>query len=151
MFAVIKEVYRGRLEASDIAVALADKAEMDIGLAMTVQTDVFERLLDDIGDLLDEQRQVYVDFHPDEFLPPEPDQEDAEVVLAEEAIGASGELAPTDARLRSRLVELAASHIKDVRDDGETLAILQKSSKADDGLHQRRRQVIEAETGDTGG
>jgi hypothetical protein len=124
----VRAVFTGQLEDSDISVALVDEGGIDFDVAVEIQESLYDGLLVELQDYLDEQRQLYVDLHPEEFVEPEPPPRDIDVELAQEAVIDSG-LAPVNDRLQHRLLDIAVARIKDVRDDAETLHMLTKPTK----------------------
>ena len=128
LFETVKDIFRGKLEDDDIVGTLFDRTEIELERGLAVQSDVYGRLLSDIEDELDDQRQVYIDFNPEEFLPPDPRLKDLDEELAIEAVEKSG-MAPADESSKTRLIKIVTSHFKDIRDDDETKAVLQKPSK----------------------
>ncbi|MBN1585178.1 hypothetical protein JW899_02305 [Candidatus Uhrbacteria bacterium] len=125
---IVRDVFAGRLEDSDIAVELSKRTGLVLEKGFGVQADMYRDLFSEIDEALDDQRETYVDFHPEEFLPPDPGKRDAIRELAAGAVEESG-FVPDSDRIRERLVGIVDSHVRDIRDGEETLASLMKPVK----------------------
>lgn len=128
LFHGVRQVVRGRVSEDDLAQWLADEAGIVFDTALEIQGDFFVELFSDVEGLLGEQVVIYKDFHPEEFLPPQPPEVDLTEDIAKEAIKKSGIL-PPDPVLARRLITIVASCLKDVRDEAETKAVLEKPTK----------------------
>jgi len=125
---IMRDIYIGRLEEDEMAGAMVQRLEMPVEDALELYADVYADLLSDFDDQLEGQRTLYLDAHPEEFLPPKPAERDPYGVLADEVVAQSN-IADDDERMKKRLYDIVLAHVKDVRDDAETRSMLMKPLK----------------------
>jgi len=125
---VLRDLYIGRIDGNETAAALESRLGMSIEDASELDADIYADVLSDYDDKFNDQRTLYMDAHPEEFLPPKPAERDPYGVLADEVV-AQSDVATDDERTQKRLYDIVSARIKDVRDDAETKNMLMKPAK----------------------
>lgn len=128
LFEVVRNVVRGRIGEDDITEAFVEHAGLEYEQALDLHGDLAAELFPAVDDFLEEQAGIYREMHPEDFLPPPPDDIDVTEDLVRSIVERSG-FAPADPVLRRRLESIVLSRIKDVRDEAEAKAMLEKPAK----------------------
>jgi hypothetical protein len=128
VYRVLHDVVRGRVEVDDMTGSLIDDVGLSYDAALDLHGDLATELFPSVENLLEEQAAIYKEMHPEDFLPPPPPEVDVTEEVAQDVVQKSG-LAPADPVLKRRLESIVLSRMKDVRDEVEAKAMLEKPSK----------------------
>lgn len=125
---ILRDVYIGRTEEDEIGERVMNELGRSVGDALDIYADLYADLLADLEEKLEDQRTLYINAHPEEFLPPKPESRDPHEMLADEVV-AKSDIDLDDERMRKRLFDIILAFIKDVRDESETKTMLTKPTK----------------------
>lgn len=128
IFWVVRDAVRGKIPIDELTSSLIDDVGLEFDVAFEVHGDLGAELFPAVDQLLEEQAEIYREMHPEEYLPPPPPDIDVTEDVARNVVEKSG-LAPADPVLRRRLESIILSRLKDVRDEAEAKAMLEKPAK----------------------
>ncbi len=128
LFEAIRDIVRGRVGEDDITEAFVEHVGLEYEQALDIHGDLAAELFPAVDEFLEEQAGIYREMHPEDFLPPPPPDVDVTEDVARKLVETSG-FAPADPVLRRRMESIILSRLKDVRDEAEARAMLEKPAK----------------------
>ncbi|MEA3249030.1 MAG: hypothetical protein U9Q03_01585 [Patescibacteria group bacterium] len=139
---IVRSAYVGQIADDEIPDQIMGKLEMTVGQSLEIYADMYADVLDDLEEQLEDQHTLYMNEHPEEFLPPRPEKRDPHEALADEVVAKSG-VSLDDGRMSKRFYDIVLSYIKDVRDDAEMKRMFTKPLKTGGlGLEEDKTATI---------